>query len=216
MVFLEQQEVSQTNLIFLKILKIIILINVFFISCNTKKQDVKEVIIVDEIQIPTIEKNKNNPNFKLKNGVLWFDDKPYSGTVNEFYVDGNLKSSSEYYQGKREGKFFGFYPNKKKWFERYYAKGIKIKTHKGWFQNEQQMFEYQLNNKGVYNGFVKDWYANGQLAKHFNFADGKEFGSQKMWQPSGKIKANFFTVNGDRHGLIGLKKCVSVVNTKNE
>ncbi|MBU3009961.1 hypothetical protein KO506_00920 [Polaribacter vadi] len=200
----------------MKILKIIILINVFFISCDTTKQDLKEVILVNEIQIPSIEKNKNNSNFKLKNGVLCFNDKPYSGIVNEFYVDGNLKSYSEYYQGKREGKYFGFYPDKKKWFERYYAKGIKINRHNGWFKNEQQMFDYQFNDKGVYNGFVKDWYSNGQIAKHFNFTDGKESGSQKMWQPSGKIKANFYTVNGDRHGLIGLKNCVSVVNTENE
>lgn len=200
----------------MKSFKSLILIIAVFISCDETKQDVKEVIVVDKIQIPSIEKNKNNPDFKLKNGVLFFVDKPYSGTVNEFYTDGNLKSTSTYCQGKREGKYFGFYPDKKKWFERYYTKGIKIKTHKGWFPNEQQMFEYQFNNKGVYNGFVKDWHSNGQLAKHFNFDNGKESGSQKMWKPTGKIRANFYTIHGDRHGLIGLKNCVSVVNTEIE
>jgi antitoxin component YwqK of YwqJK toxin-antitoxin module len=74
------------------------------------------------------------------------------------------------------------------------------------------MFEYQLNNKGSYNGSVKDWHYNGQLAKDFNFIDGLENGSQKMWDLKGKIKANFFTVNGERYGLIGLKKCVSVIS----
>jgi antitoxin component YwqK of YwqJK toxin-antitoxin module len=49
------------------------------------------------------------------------------------------------------------------------------------------------------------------LAQHFNFVDGVEDGHQKMWNLSGKITANFFLVNNDRHGLIGLKKCVSVV-----
>ena len=33
-----------------------------------------------------------------------------------------------------------------------------------------------------------------------------------MWKPSGNIRANFFNVNGERHGLIGLKNCVSVMS----
>ncbi|WP_282072950.1 hypothetical protein [Polaribacter atrinae] len=78
------------------------------------------------------------------------------------------------------------------------------------------MFEYHISDKGVYDGSVKDWHYNGQLAKHFNFVDGKETGSQKMWNANGKIRANFYTVNGDRHGLIGLKNCVSVLKIENE
>jgi antitoxin component YwqK of YwqJK toxin-antitoxin module len=199
----------------LRILKIVILFCFCFISCDEKSIAIKQDITVDKIQIPSIEKNKTDVNFKLKNGVLFFIDAPYSGTVNTFYDNGNLKSKSTYYQGKREGNYFGFYPNKKKWFERYYTKGLKIKTHKSWFQNGQQMFEYQFNNQGSYNGFTKDWHLNGQLAKHFNFVEGKETGSQKMWKPTGKIRANFFTVNGERHGLIGLKNCESVIATEN-
>ena len=32
-----------------------------------------------------------------------------------------------------------------------------------------------------------------------------------MWKVNGKIRANFFTIKGERHGLIGLKNCVSVI-----
>lgn len=206
---LGQQEVSQIK--FLKSLIYNILFCFLFISCDEKNQE-EISISVDEIIIPSIEKNKNAANFKMKNGILFFDDIQYSGIVKEFYPDKSLKSTSEYYQGKRQGEFFGFYSEGNKWFERYYTKGIKTGTHKGWFQDGQQMFEYQLNAKGVYHGSLKDWHSNGQLAKHFNFVDGKEYGSQKMWKPDGKISANFYTVNGDRHGLIGLKNCVSVLS----
>lgn len=199
----------------MKTLQIILFISLFFISCDEKSSEIKTAVIVDEIQIPSTVKNRLDIGFKLKNGVLFFVDEPYSGTVKEFYEDGGLKSKSTYYQGKREGEYFGFYPNQTKWFERYYHKGLKIKTHKGWFQNEQHMFEYQFNHQGIYDGFVKDWHTNGQLAKHFNFVDGKETGSQKMWKIDGKIRTNFFTVNGERHGLIGLKNCVSVVAENN-
>lgn len=183
---------------------------ILFISCDKNLQVEKKSILKPEIVIPLIKKVRSDVNFKLKNGILYFKKNPYSGTVQQFYENGNLKSTSTYNQGKREGKYIGFYPNQKKWFERFYTEGIKVKTHKGWYKNEQQMFEYQFNNEGIYNGVVKEWHINGQLAKHFNFENGKETGSQKMWQSTGKIKANFFTINGERHGLIGLKNCVSV------
>ncbi|MEO9569819.1 MAG: hypothetical protein ABJH82_07110 [Polaribacter sp.] len=197
----------------MKFIKVSFLVSALFISCNNKVVQEKNIDAISEIKTPSIERNKNDVNFKLINGILFYEDVLFAGIVNDFYIDGSLKSKATYYQGKKEGKFFGYYPDKKKWFERYYHKGLKVKTHKGWFQNGQQMFVYQLNNNGVYNGSVKDWHYNGQLAKHFNFINGKEEGSQKMWTIDGKIKANFFTIDNERHGLIGLKKCVSVLTT---
>ena len=198
----------------MKILLNIVFIVTFFISCDDSSKEVKSVISSVEIEIPLVEKDGSDVRFQLKNGVLFFKEKPYSGIVNYYYLDKSLKSTATYYQGKREGKYLGYYPNQNKWFERYYSKGIKIKTHKAWYQNGQQMFEYQFNNQGVYDGYVKDWHFNGKLAKHFNFIDGKEVGSQKMWKSTGKISANFFTVNGERHGLIGLKNCISITKTE--
>ncbi|MGK0414478.1 MAG: antitoxin component YwqK of YwqJK toxin-antitoxin module [Polaribacter sp.] len=194
----------------MKLLKISILFCSIFLSCDQKKQEIN-LFSKDEIIIPSVEKNKIDTNFTLINGVLLYEDKPYSGSVKEFYSDGNLKSISQYNQGKREGTYFGFYADSKKWFERYYTNGLKSGIHKGWHTNGLQMFEYYFNNKGVYHGSVKDWHFSGILGKHFNFVDGKETGSQKMWDLKGKIRANFYTVNNERHGLIGLKNCVSVL-----
>mgnify|MGYP005990188139 FL=1 len=199
----------------MKYIKAIILFGLIFINCDDKVDKISNDS-VGEINIPSIEKNILNQSFKYKMGILYFNNKPYSGVVNEFYENESLKSKSEYYNGKREGDYFGWYANGSKWFQRFYSKGIKVKTHKGWFKNGQQMFEYQINNKGVYDGFVKDWHLNGQIAKHFNFLNGKETGSQKMWKPNGKIRANFYTVEGERFGLIGLKNCVSVLSKNKE
>lgn len=182
----------------------------FFLSCKEEKESKIPSQNKIEIKIPDIEKDIKDPLFSIKNGVLFYNNDLYSGVVNEFYNDGTLKSSSEYYLGKREGRYFGYYPNKNKWFQRFYSNNIKVKTHIGWYENGSKMFEYQFNNLGAYHGFVKDWHNNGQLAKHFNFLNGKEEGSQKMWLASGKIRANFFTTEGERFGLIGLKKCYTV------
>jgi antitoxin component YwqK of YwqJK toxin-antitoxin module len=198
----------------LKFVKINILIFLFFFSCDDTVQENENIASVYKMKIPSIEINKVNNHLKLKNGILYFEGKQYSGIVNEFYEDENIKSKSEYYKGKRHGFFLGWYRNGEQWFERFYIKGLKSGVHKGWYKNGVQMFEYHFNNKGVYHGVVKDWYTNGMLTKYFNFVQGKESGSQKMWDLKGKLRANFYTINGERHGLIGLKKCVSVLKTE--
>ncbi len=192
--------------------KLIIIFVLLFISC-LKKHEIHNNTS-HKVIIPTKIKEKKDSNFQLKNGILYFNNQVYSGIVKEFYIDDKLKSSSEYYQGKRNGFFKGWYKNGDKCFERFYTDNIKTGTHLGWFDNGVKKFEYQFDIQGRYNGFVKNWYINGLLAKHFNFKKGKEAGSQKVWNDKGKIKSNFYTVNGERHGLIGLKNCVSVV--KNE
>ncbi len=181
-------------------------------SCNFKK---KESITVKPFVIPSIEKNISDVRFELINGVLLFNKTPYSGILNEYYKGVKLKSKSQYFEGKREGYYKGWYVNGNKWFERTYKKGIKIGTHLGWYINKRKMFEYHFNMKGAYHGTVKEWYKNKQLLKVFNYVEGKEDGSQKMWKENGKIKANFVVKNGERFGLIGLKKCYSV-NTVDE
>ena len=195
-------------------MKILISILAFILcfSCDENSQEVALNTAIEKITIPDITKNKTDVLFQLKNGVLYFDKETYTGIVNDFYENGNLKSISEYYNGKRQGKYFGWYPNKQKWFERFYTSGLKSGIHQGWHKNGTLMFEYYFNNNGSYNGSVKDWCLNGVLANYFNFIEGKETGSQKMWDLKGKIRANFYTVNGERHGLIGLKKCISVVH----
>jgi len=185
------------------------------VSCSLKKEDQGEISYMNEVKIPSIKRNVNSAGFKLKNGVLFFDEETYSGTVEEYYLKGKLKSTSLYFQGKRQGDFKGWYKNGNKWFKRFYTRGLKTGIHQGWFDNGKPMFEYHFNEKGVYNGKVTEWYKNGVLLKEFSFKEGKEEGSQKMWQPNGKIKANFVTKEGERFGLVGLKKCYTV-HTINE
>ena len=200
----------------MKFFKINILIFLFFFFCNDTCQENEKTISVVEMKIPSMEVDKSHNNLILKNGILYFEEKQYSGIVNEFYDGKKIKSKSAYHQGKRHGFFWGWYKNGMQWFQRSYTNGLKSGIHIGWHKNGLQMFEYQFNNKGDYNGTVKDWYSNGTLSKHFNFVEGKETGSQKMWDLNGKLRANFYTVNGERHGLIGLKNCVSVMHKETE
>ncbi len=78
----------------------------FFISCDETRKEIKDEIVVEYSTIPAIEKNRKHPLFQLKNGVLFFDVKPFSGVVKEFYKEGTIKSSAQYYLGKRQGYLF--------------------------------------------------------------------------------------------------------------
>lgn len=196
--------------------KIIIALLCFNLNaCNQNKSQTLVNIAKAEISIPDLTYNRNAPNFRLANGILLLNDVPYSGIVNDYYDNQNLKSTAEYFEGIKHGYYFGWYANGNKWFERFYFNGNKSGSHLGWHRNQLQMFIYEFDQMGRYHGVVKDWYMNGQLAKHFNFENGKEAGSQKMWEIDGRIKANFFTINGERHGLIGLKNCKGV-NSKDK
>lgn len=189
-------------------IKYLLYILVFLVSCNQKETR-------NTVDTNVQERNRSDSQFDLDNGVLFYKKEPYSGIVNSFYKTGELKAKSVYFKGKRNGFYNGWYENGDVFFERFYKNGFKYGEHKGWYKNGQLSFVYYFNELGEYNGEIKEWYENGQLLRAFNYVKGREEGNQKMWQPNGKIRANYVTKNGERFGLIGLKKCYTI-NTENE
>ena len=99
--------------------------------------------------------------------------------------------------------------------ERQYKQGLKVGRHRGFWRDGSLKFEYNYNDKGMYHGSFKEWYRNGQQLREFNYIEGKENGAQKMWLMNGNIRANYVVKDGERYGLIGLKKCYTV-NAKDE
>ena len=47
----------------------------------------------------------------------------------------------------------------------------------------------------------------GNYIKDFNFKNGKEEGTQKMWFSNGQLKANYIMKDGRRFGILGVKLC---------
>ena len=177
-------------------LKHIVLLVLICISCNTKHNN----IIIDA----------SSPDLKLDNGILYYNDALFTGNLITHYENKLFKSDIEYKNGRKHG-------HEKHWntkadliIERHYLKGKKSGIHKGWWDNGNLRFEYHFNNKGEYHVSVKEWYESNMLFKAFNYENGKEVGSQKLWKSDGSIKANYEVVNGERFGLIGLKKCYQV------
>lgn len=177
---------------------ILILTCAFLFSCQQKKKNDRLIL------------NFENSNLKTINGVLLYNNIPFSGVLKRFDDVNQTNNTSIYFDGKKDGVEEKRFLNDSIAEQRYYRKGVKVGIHKSWWQNRILKFEYHFNDKGFYNGTVKEWYQNGQIVKEFNFENGIEKGSQKMWLANGNIKANYIALNGDRFGLIGLKKCFTV------
>ena len=158
---------------------------------------------------------KENKQIEIKNGVVFYQTTPFNGTLKSFNAINQTNDIATYYQGKKHGEEKKFFLNDSLAEVRYYKNGLKIGIHKSWRKDGSQKFEYPFNDKGYYHGTIKEWYTNGQLVKEFNYVNGKESGTQKMWQSNGNIRANYTVVNGEKFGLIGLKKCYTIDTDEN-
>ena len=181
-----------------------VLVLLIVVSCNSIDKEF------------AIEIKASNPNLVLDNGVLLYNDVPFNGNLVTHFSNGKLKSDIQYENGRKYGFEKHWFANGDLSIERYYTKGVKTGNHKGWWENRNPKFVYLFNKKGAYNGNIREWYARGQFVKDFNYIDGQEVGSQRLWKPDGKIKANYEVLNGERFGLIGLKKCYTITLNSNK
>jgi len=183
-------------------MRFVLLSLIVLISCSKKQED-HGVLLYD------------TSVFKLVNGDLFYKNELFTGTLIKTHDISNSKTTSTYVKGKKHGEELKYFNTEVLIEQRFYTKGYKSGIHRGWWKNGNKRFEYHFNDKGEYNGEVKEWYQNKQKMKAFHFKNGKEEGTQQLWRSDGKIRANFVTKEGERYGLIGLKKCYTV-NTINE
>lgn len=184
----------------MRLLVLIISSCLFLCSCGT------EELVVD----------KTAAELELKNGVLYYQNSPLDGVLVSTYDDASYKMKLQYVAGRKDGFEKQWHSNGQLSQSRMYSQGIKIGNHLGWWEDGSQKFDYHYNEEGAYHGSRKEWYNNGQLIRDFNYVNGKEIGSQRMWTDIGKIRANYEVKNGERFGLIGLKKCYTVKTDSNE
>ena len=191
-VFMEHQEIFQTKFY---VCFLILLLT----SCHN--YDIEHFI-------------KGEIKTELLNGVLFLNNKPFKGILVSYHENGTKKSEVRYKKGKKYGMEKKWYKDGKIKMERKYHNGMKVNVHKGWWENEMLKYRYMFDNNGRYNGKVEEWYVNGQKLKEFNYTKGLENGKQKLWDLDGNIKANYDVINGERYGLIGLKKCFTVIENE--
>jgi hypothetical protein len=163
----------------------------------------------DTIVIPNITVDACDSAISAANGVIYHQGRPFSGTLTEAHENGQLKSQTEYFSGRKHGKSEEWYADGQRHSIRYYKAGKKEGRHFGWWPNGQLKFGYFFVN-GEHHGELREWHENGQLAALFHYQNGKEAGEQKAWRENGKLYINLVVKNGKRYGLFKPQPCFTV------
>lgn len=171
---------------------------------------------VNSCHMEALRIDKTSVELELVNGRLYYQNNLFTGDLILSNAEGFVEMELQYFDGRKHGYEKRWYANGQLAQSRNYLKGTKVGNHLGWWDDGKQKFDYNFNEKGEYEGSRKEWYSNGQLVRDFNYFKGKEIGNQRMWTKNGKIKANYVVKNGERFGLIGLKKCYTVNTNSNE
>ncbi len=169
----------------------------FFVVCFACD---KELLIIDI----------DSSEVSYKQGLLFYKNVLFTGTAITYYSEKSVKSIYTNCDGKLNGKQLKYYLSGDLYSERFYSNGLKIGLHRGWWENRNLKFEFYFNDKGQHHGASNDYFEDGTPYKLFHYKFGKEEGGQKMFKPNGSLRANYVVVQGERFGLIGLKKCDAV------
>jgi len=148
-----------------------------------------------------------------REGLVYRGDKPFSGTVQENWPGGSVRTLDPYRHGKKEGEEIEYYPSGKIHWKRAFKDGEKEGLHAGWWENGQKMFEYHFH-KGLYKGTTREWYPSGVLAREGHYEKGVEAGLQRAWRENGVLYTNYEAREGRQYGVINSRVCYSVKDGK--
>ena len=105
----------------------------------------------------------------------------YTGKYMEWYDDGNKKCEGEYKDGKKEGKWTGWYENEdedgngNKMYEWEYKDGKKEGKHLGWYERGNKKYEGEYKD-GKLEGKWIGWWENGNKEFEGEYKDGEKVG----------------------------------------
>jgi antitoxin component YwqK of YwqJK toxin-antitoxin module len=164
--------------------------------------------------IPAVTVERGDPALQRRNGVLYLGVRdgqggaPFSGYLIE-RAGPRVVARTPFFQGREEGWAYGYYPNGRKRFARFYKEGRKERTHRGWWENGNLQFVYRYQ-RDAFEGEQVSFYKNGQRAELRHYRAGYEEGQQRAWSGEGQLMANYTFKNGRRYGIVGRFDCVTV------
>jgi WD40 repeat protein len=145
------------------------------------------------------------------------------GTTAEWYLNGEKKEESTWYNGELTGPFREWYPNSQKKVEGSYLQEVKQGRWTYWNDKgqviKQEQFEggvpdgywMTIDNKGskeegnyakgTKQGAWTKWYSNGQKWESGLFEGGQETGKWTTWHDTGAIKAEGLFRDGKQTGM---------------
>jgi antitoxin component YwqK of YwqJK toxin-antitoxin module len=139
-------------------------------------------------------------------GLVYFEDKLFTGETTRYNQTGDLLESVEYLSGKKSGLYKKWYDDGLLSFQAAYIKGRRHGTSSSWWNNGNLRSESNYIN-GIVGGIQTQWYISGVIFKQRNIVNGKEEGLQQAWRENGKLFANYEVIDGRMYGLKRSKLC---------
>ena len=145
---------------------------------------------------------------------------PFTGTVEIYYDDGQLKESSNYKNGKREGiskEFIG--PSRKYYAESFYKDGKRHGLYQSFengnlleiinYKDDKRHGLHQFFENGILrsekfykndkiDGVYKYFFENGSLKQYGTYKNGKEHGPFELYNLKGEVINKGYMKNGVR------------------
>jgi len=182
--------------------RIITIILICTAGCNTPASPV----LPQALKVINIDSGK----FSNQNGIIWLNNKLFSGTAFGLFPGSNDTAFiTSYFNGKEHGEWIKFYSKGIVKEKRHFDNGTKAGEYNTWWENGKMQQQYFFKDD-EYEGICKEWNNNGILIRAMQYRRGHEDGQQQQFYDNGKIRSNYFIINGRRYGLLGTKNCVNV------
>lgn len=140
------------------------------------------------------------PNGKESYKVRYRDGKK-QGFETFYGRDGKLLGEGEYAMGIPKGKHYRYHENGKlAYLALYDDEGALLEPIVHYSAEGQKIVQYQMVN-GVREGVYEEWYENGQLKLHHEYAKGEYDGEQREYYESGQQKLAARFKNAKRDGI---------------
>lgn len=159
----------------------------------------------------SLEINKDLLALNPVQGLVYFQNKPFTGTSISFYPNGIKATSIDYFEGKKHGLDQKWFTDGLLSYESNYVNGKKHGSTKSWWANGN-LRSQSFAKKGISNGLHQQWYKSGAKFKVMNIVNGKEEGLQQSWRENGKIYNNYEARDGRIFGLKRANLCYELDN----
>ena len=142
---------------------------------------------------------------EYENGKLEYED-PFidgvrNGTLKFYYESGKLRTIANYKDGKKNGLYEHYYQNEKVMHKEYYKDGNTDGLLENYYPNGQIKSKFNYKD-GKQNGLLETYYSNGQIELKVNYKDDNQDGLVEMYYPNGQIKVKQYYKDGKSDGLV--------------
>lgn len=169
-------------------------------ACSDTEHSTRLTVETSYISENALIVAKSNLELRPNEGLVYYQNKPFTGAGQIDYASGIPAETIEYAGGKKHGYHRKWFENGQLSFEAEQVHGKLHGTSQTWWKDGTIRSESNYQ-EGKIHGIQTQWYKSGALFKKRSIVNGREEGLQRAWRENGKIYNNYEAKNGRIFGL---------------